>query len=123
MTAFSRWEKELPKLVSDARFTAVPSMKERRMMFDAFCRSAADTHRRPKPDRARAKRDAFNGLLDEAAALVSPQNGACPPAPASWSNGNLMISACIREIKDRPHSEPAQYSSNWLPFFMTVLLV
>ena len=76
MTAFSRWERELPKLVADARFSAVASMKERRSLFDAFCRSAADRHKRPKADRTRAARDAFMALLEEAAALVSSENGA-----------------------------------------------
>lgn len=76
VTAFSRWERELPKLLIDPRFTVVPAMKDRRGMFDAFCRSAAERHKRPKADRTRAARDAFMALLDEAAALGSTQNGA-----------------------------------------------
>ena len=63
-------------MVTDARFTAVASMKERRSLFDTFCRSAADRHKRPKADRTRAARDAFVALLDEAESLATTQNGA-----------------------------------------------
>lgn len=41
VTPFSRWERELPKLVGDERYLAVSSMKERKALFDDFCRSAA----------------------------------------------------------------------------------
>ncbi|KAK9805328.1 hypothetical protein WJX73_002568 [Symbiochloris irregularis] len=77
VTAFSRWERELPKLVTDPRFTAITQMKDRRQLFDAFCRGAAERHKRPKADRTRAARDAFMALLDEAAALLPSvtQNG------------------------------------------------
>ena len=37
VTAYSRWEKELPKLQGDDRFKAVPTAKERRILFDHFC--------------------------------------------------------------------------------------
>ena len=40
VTPFSRWERELPKLVGDERYLAVPNMKERKVLFDEFCRSA-----------------------------------------------------------------------------------
>ena len=77
VTAFSRWERELPKMLTDPRFTAIPSMKERRGLFDSFCRTAAERHKRPKADRTRAARDGFMALLDEASALASTQNGVC----------------------------------------------
>jgi hypothetical protein len=70
VTPFSRWERELPKLISDPRWSAVGSLKERRLMFDEFCRSVADEHKRGKSDRGRAARDGFAALLDEAAAAA-----------------------------------------------------
>lgn len=70
VTAFSRWERELPKMLADPRFTAVTSIKERRSLFDVFCRSAADRHKKPKIDRTPAARDAFMALLNEAQALA-----------------------------------------------------
>ena len=41
VTAFSRWEKVLPKLVEDSRYKAIPTPKERRQVFDDFCRNVA----------------------------------------------------------------------------------
>ena len=41
VTAFSRWEKVLPKLVEDSRYKAIPTAKERRQVFDDFCRNVA----------------------------------------------------------------------------------
>ncbi len=67
VTPFSRWERELPKLITDGRWTAVGSLKERRLIFDEFCKSCAADHKRGKADGARAARDAFLALLDEAA--------------------------------------------------------
>ncbi|BDA46960.1 Transcription elongation regulator 1 [Coccomyxa sp. Obi] len=67
VTPFSRWERELPKLITDGRWTAVGSLKERRLIFDEYCKSCAADHKRGKADGARAARDAFLALLDEAA--------------------------------------------------------
>ena len=72
MTPFSRWEKELPKLITDARWTAIGSLKERRLLFDDFCKTSADEHKRAKADRARKAREDFQVLLDEAAAAAPP---------------------------------------------------
>lgn len=41
VTPFSRWERELPKLIADERYQAIPNMKERKALFDDFCRTAA----------------------------------------------------------------------------------
>ncbi|CAL5224177.1 g6817 [Coccomyxa viridis] len=67
VTPFSRWEKELPKLITDPRYTAVGSLKERRLIFDDFCKTSADEHKRSKADRARKSREDFQVLLEEAA--------------------------------------------------------
>ena len=42
VTAFSRWEKVLPKLIQDPRYKALSSAKERRQIFDDFCRNVAE---------------------------------------------------------------------------------
>ena len=72
VTPFSRWEKELPKLITDARWTAIGSLKERRLLFDDFCKTSADEHKRAKADRARKAREDFQALLAEAAAAAPP---------------------------------------------------
>lgn len=67
MTPFSRWEKELPKLITDARWSAIGSLKERRLIFDDFCKTSADEHKRGKAERVRVIREDFQALLNEAA--------------------------------------------------------
>ena len=37
VNAFSLWEKELPKLQSDPRYLAIPTLKERKTIFEQFC--------------------------------------------------------------------------------------
>lgn len=78
MTPFSRWERELPKLVMDDRWRAVASMKQRRQLFDAFCKAAADGHKRGRASSKRSARDGFSALLNEAAAPRPPASGAAP---------------------------------------------
>ena len=72
MTPFSRWEKELPKLITDSRWTAIGSLKERRLLFDDFCKTSADEHKRAKADRARKAREDFQALLDGAESAAPP---------------------------------------------------
>ena len=45
VTAFSRWERELPKLLGDPRFGAVASTKDRRALFDEFCKEVGTAAR------------------------------------------------------------------------------
>ncbi len=45
VTAFSRWERELPKLLGDPRFGAVASTKDRRALFDHFCKEVGTAAR------------------------------------------------------------------------------
>jgi hypothetical protein len=46
VTAFSRWERELPKLLGDARFSAVATTKDRRALFDEYCKEIGVAARR-----------------------------------------------------------------------------
>mmetsp|Transcript_21219 Transcript_21219/g.53405 ORF Transcript_21219/g.53405 Transcript_21219/m.53405 type:complete len:816 (-) Transcript_21219:126-2573(-) len=66
VTPFSRWEKELPKLLGDPRFSAVPSQKEKRMLFDKFCRMRADEVRNEKKQSSKVAAKGFGELLQEA---------------------------------------------------------
>lgn len=89
-------------MLADPRFTAVTSIKERRSLFDVFCRSAADRHKKPKIDRTPAARDAFMALLNEAQALA--QDG------EAWAyQSTLLKVACVFTLIGR---KPLQAS--WL---------
>lgn len=48
ITAFSLWEKELPKLIKDPRYQAVASLKERRGLFEEFCKKNTGDRKRQK---------------------------------------------------------------------------
>ena len=78
VTAFSRWERELPKLLGDPRYTGLPSMKERRAVFDAFCK-AVPSMSKLKSEGKRAALEAFQALLAEAKALPG-----APPCAARF---------------------------------------
>ena len=116
VTPFSRWERELPKLVTDDRWRAVASMKQRRQLFDAFCKAAAEGHKRGRPARGRSAREGFGALLDEAAAPHPPAPGAAPlrplpvrllrSAPAAQSRsgqgGCATMWGCVRALGHAP---------------------
>uniref|UniRef100_A0A0D9XKU0 WW domain-containing protein n=1 Tax=Leersia perrieri TaxID=77586 RepID=A0A0D9XKU0_9ORYZ len=61
---FSKWEKELPKLVFDPRFKAIPS-HSRRTIFDHYVRTRADEERKEKKAAQRAAVEAYKQLLEE----------------------------------------------------------
>ncbi|KAM0835758.1 hypothetical protein ACQ4PT_062738 [Festuca glaucescens] len=72
---FSKWEKELPKLVFDARFKAIPSHSTRRAIFDHFVRTRADEERKEKRAAQKAAVEAFKHLLEEASEDIDPKMG------------------------------------------------
>ncbi|CAM0956739.1 unnamed protein product [Alopecurus aequalis] len=72
---FSKWEKELPKLVFDARFKAIPSHSTRRAIFDHFVRTRADEERKEKRAAQKAAVEAYKQLLDEASEDIDPKAG------------------------------------------------
>ncbi|KAF0930238.1 hypothetical protein E2562_030880 [Oryza meyeriana var. granulata] len=63
---FSKWEKELPKIVFDPRFKAIPSHSTRRAIFDHYVRTRADEERKEKRAAQRAAVEAYKQLLEEA---------------------------------------------------------
>ncbi|KAF4375829.1 hypothetical protein G4B88_026408 [Cannabis sativa] len=64
---FSKWEKELPKIVFDPRFKAIPSYSTRRSLFEQFGKTRVDEEeRKDKRDTQKAAIEGFKQLLDEA---------------------------------------------------------
>ncbi|GAB2233609.1 hypothetical protein Droror1_Dr00002835 [Drosera rotundifolia] len=63
---FSKWDKELPKIVFDPRFKAIPSYAERRSLFEHYVRTRADEERREKRAALKAAIDGFKQLLEDA---------------------------------------------------------
>ncbi|AQK65003.1 Pre-mRNA-processing protein 40C [Zea mays] len=63
---FSKWEKELPKIVFDPRFKAIPSHSTRRAIFDHYVRTRAEEERKEKRAALKAAVEAYKELLEEA---------------------------------------------------------
>ncbi|KAJ6839947.1 pre-mRNA-processing protein 40C [Iris pallida] len=63
---FSKWEKELPKILFDPRFKAVPGNSARRSIFEHFVRTRAEEERKEKRAAQKAAVDGFKQLLEEA---------------------------------------------------------
>uniref|UniRef100_A0A0C9QX05 TSA: Wollemia nobilis Ref_Wollemi_Transcript_2281_3725 transcribed RNA sequence n=1 Tax=Wollemia nobilis TaxID=56998 RepID=A0A0C9QX05_9CONI len=63
---FSKWEKELPKIIFDPRFKAIPSYTERRSIFEHYVRTRADEERKEKRAAQKAAIEGFKQLLEEA---------------------------------------------------------
>ncbi|WRX16612.1 WW domain - like 2 [Theobroma cacao] len=63
---FSKWEKELPKIVFDPRFKAIPSHSARRTLFEHYVKTRAEEERREKRAALKAAIEGFKQLLDEA---------------------------------------------------------
>ncbi|CAH9105024.1 unnamed protein product [Cuscuta europaea] len=63
---FSKWEKELPKIVFDPRFKAIPSYSERKAIFEHYVKTRADEERKEKRAAQKAAVEGFKQLLEEA---------------------------------------------------------
>ncbi|GER42023.1 pre-mRNA-processing protein PRP40 [Striga asiatica] len=63
---FSKWEKELPKIVFDPRFKAVPNHDARRAIFEHYVRTRAEEERKEKRAAQKAAVEGFKQLLEEA---------------------------------------------------------
>eukprot|EP00252_Welwitschia_mirabilis_P018920 TRINITY_DN4241_c0_g2_i1.p1 TRINITY_DN4241_c0_g2~~TRINITY_DN4241_c0_g2_i1.p1 ORF type:complete len:714 (+),score=170.12 TRINITY_DN4241_c0_g2_i1:212-2143(+) len=68
---FSKWEKELPKIIFDPRFKAIPSYTERRAIFEHYVRTRADEERKEKRAAQKAATEGFKQLLDEASGDIT----------------------------------------------------
>lgn len=65
VSAFSTWEKELPKFVFDPRYLLLLA-RERKAAFEEFIRDRAEEERREKKNRMKEQREQFMRLLEEA---------------------------------------------------------
>lgn len=65
VSAFSTWEKELPKFVFDPRCKLL-NIKERKACFEEYIMSRAEEERRERKTRLKEKREMFQSLLEEA---------------------------------------------------------
>ncbi len=65
VSAFSTWEKELPKFVFDPRYMLL-TVKERKACFQAFIRSRTEEERREKKNKLKALKERFRSLLETA---------------------------------------------------------
>ena len=65
VSAFSTWDKELPKFVFDPRYMLL-GVKDRKVCFEDFIRTRAEEERKEKRNKLKEKRDAFKRLLEEA---------------------------------------------------------
>lgn len=62
---FSKWEKELPKIVFDPRFKAIPSQSARRALFERYVKTRAEEERKEKRAAQKAAIEGFKQLLEE----------------------------------------------------------
>ncbi|KAG8184519.1 hypothetical protein JTE90_023533 [Oedothorax gibbosus] len=65
VSAFSTWEKELHKIVFDARYLLLAS-KERKQVFEKYVKERAEEERSEKRKKMRERKDDFRKLLEEA---------------------------------------------------------
>ena len=65
MSAFSTWDKELPKFVFDDRFHLL-APKERKIAFDEFISTRAEQEMKEKKLKIKQKKESFMKLLQEA---------------------------------------------------------
>ncbi|KAJ8759627.1 hypothetical protein K2173_009274 [Erythroxylum novogranatense] len=63
---FSKWDKELPKIVFDPRFKAIPSHSARRSLFEHYVKTRAEEERKEKRAAQKAAVEGFKRLLEEA---------------------------------------------------------
>ena len=65
MSAFSTWEKELPKFVFDDRFHLLLP-KERKTAFDEFILTRTEEEMKEKKQKLKERKELFQSLLKEA---------------------------------------------------------
>ena len=65
MSAFSTWDKELPKFIFDDRFHLLLA-KERKTAFDEFVLTRTEEEMKEKKQKIREKKEIFQSLLREA---------------------------------------------------------
>ncbi|KAJ4839439.1 Pre-mRNA-processing protein 40C [Turnera subulata] len=96
---FSKWEKELPKIVFDPRFKAIPSHSARRSLFEHYVKTRAEEERKEKRAAQKAAIEGFKQLLEEASEEIN-ENTDYQTFRKKWGN-DPRFEALDR--KDREH--------------------
>jgi transcription elongation regulator 1 len=65
VSAFSTWEKELHKIVFDARYLILTS-RERKQVFEKYVKERAEEERREKRQRLKQHKEDFRKLMEDA---------------------------------------------------------
>ncbi|OEL32715.1 Pre-mRNA-processing protein 40C [Dichanthelium oligosanthes] len=123
---FSKWEKELPKIVFDPRFKvckAIPSHSTRRAIFDHYVRTRADEERKEKRAAQKATLEAYKELLEEASEDINEKTdyqefkrkwGADPRVKAIQEKVKSMRKAIITDFKSMlRESKDITSTSRW----------
>ncbi|XP_048440932.1 pre-mRNA-processing protein 40C isoform X2 [Pyrus x bretschneideri] len=96
---FSKWEKELPKIVFDPRFKAIPSHEARRSLFEHYVKTRAEEERKEKRAAQKAAIEGFKQLLDEASEDID-RNTDYQSFRKKWGNDSRFEAL---DRKDREH--------------------
>ncbi|CAJ0755188.1 6779_t:CDS:10 [Entrophospora sp. SA101] len=67
VSPFAMWEKELPRIIHDSRYTLIPTLKQRKEYFDEYCKERAVEVRAEKKNKAlhMSAKDEYSKLLEE----------------------------------------------------------
>ncbi|XP_022146153.1 pre-mRNA-processing protein 40C [Momordica charantia] len=82
---FSKWDKELPKIVFDPRFKAIPSYSARRSLFEHYVKTRAEEERKEKRAAQKAAIEGFKQLLDSASEDID-QSTSYQTFKKKWGN-------------------------------------
>lgn len=93
---FSKWEKELPKIVFDPRFKAIPSHSARRALFDHYVKTRAEEERKEKRAAQKAAIEGFKKLLEEAKEDID-HNSSYEAFKKKWGNDPRFLALERRE--------------------------
>ncbi|KAI8838068.1 hypothetical protein BC829DRAFT_404662, partial [Chytridium lagenaria] len=65
VSPFTTWERELPKIIHDSRYILVTSLKERRQLFENYCKLRVAELREEQKTRLNEAKEGFTKLLEE----------------------------------------------------------
>ncbi|KAJ3124827.1 transcription elongation regulator, partial [Irineochytrium annulatum] len=65
VSPFTTWEKELPKIIHDPRYAYIKTLKEKKKLFDEYCRHRVAAIQKEKKSQQDDAKSLFSKLLDE----------------------------------------------------------
>ncbi|XP_031280340.1 protein SUPPRESSOR OF QUENCHING 1, chloroplastic-like [Pistacia vera] len=105
---FSKWEKELPKIVFVPRFKAIPSQSARRALFEHYVKTRAEEECKEKRAAQKAAIEGFKQLLEEALETFRKKWGSDPQFKAlDRKDQELLLNERVLPLK-RVVEEKAQ---------------